>query len=56
MAAVTVVNISPRAILDLCVSKGVASDRLLDVAGISQKLIGEPSPRPCDIPDPLIAR
>jgi len=45
MAAVTVANVSSRAIVNFCVSKGVASDRLLAAAGISQNLIDEPGAR-----------
>jgi AraC-like DNA-binding protein len=42
MAAVTVANVSSRAIVNFCASRGVASDRLLAAAGISQNLIDEP--------------
>jgi hypothetical protein len=45
MAAVTVANVSSRAIVNFCVSRGVASDRLLAAAGISQNLIDEPGAR-----------
>jgi AraC-like DNA-binding protein len=45
MAAVTVANVSSRAIVNFCVSRGVASDRLLAAAGISQNLIDEPGGR-----------
>ena len=42
MAAVTVANVSSKAIVNFCASKGVASDRLLSAAGIPQNLIDEP--------------
>jgi AraC-like DNA-binding protein len=45
MAAATIANISCRAIIDLCVSKGLAADELLNAAGIPQRLIQEPGRR-----------
>jgi AraC-like DNA-binding protein len=41
MTAGTVANVSSRAIVDLCRSKGVASESLLGAAGIPQRLIAE---------------
>ena len=41
MAILTVANISSRAIVDFCASKGVASDPLLTAAGIRQRLLSE---------------
>jgi AraC-like DNA-binding protein len=45
MAILTVANISSRAIVDFCASKGVASDPLLTAAGIPQRLLAEPGSR-----------
>jgi AraC-like DNA-binding protein len=42
MAAAAVANVSSRAIVNFCASRGVASDRLLAAAGIPRNLIDEP--------------
>lgn len=42
MTTVTVANVSPRAILDFCKSKGVSSERLLAAPGIHKRQIAEP--------------
>lgn len=45
MTAGTIANVSCRAIIDLCAWKGLRADELLAVAGIPQRLIGEPGGR-----------
>src|ERR1044071_7810434 len=45
MIPVTVVNVCPRAIVDLCASRGVPSDGLVAMAGIPPRLIAEPDAR-----------
>jgi AraC-like DNA-binding protein len=45
MIAGTIANVSCRAIIDLCLSRGLPSDELLAAAGIAQGLIREPGGR-----------